>query len=81
MVWLVMFAVLALLGGLGAVVNLNRLRFDRRVAQELRALIAATASRQAPLAAGALPPVVERYLRLAVGDRAPGSDGEPSFCI
>jgi len=71
MAWLVVFVVVTLLGALGVLVNVNHLRFDRRVAQELRALIAAPPSPQARREAAELPPPVERYRRLAVGDRAP----------
>jgi hypothetical protein len=71
MLWLCFFALLTLVGTLGTVVNVNRLRFERAFAQEVRALIAAPAS-GTPLTGGAdLPAPVARYQQLAVGDRAP----------
>jgi hypothetical protein len=71
MVWLVFLVVLGLAVTLGAVVGGSRLRFARRVAREMRALVAVQPSRAALPAVGELPPPVERYRLLAVGDRAP----------
>jgi hypothetical protein len=71
MVWLVVFSVLLLVAGLGIVVNVNRLRFDRRVAQEMRALVALPPSEVPVPAAVELPPPVARYRELAIGAHAP----------
>jgi hypothetical protein len=71
MIWLVVFLVIALLGGLGVVINVNRLRSERRVASEMRDLLAMPPSGVARSDAGELPPPVARYRALAVGDRAP----------
>jgi hypothetical protein len=70
MVWLVLLIVLALVTVVALVVNVGRLRFKRRVAQEMRALLVVP---QSVLAANllALPGPVERYRHLAVGVRAP----------
>jgi uncharacterized protein DUF6544 len=62
---------LTLIGSVGVVVNVNRLRLQRLVAREMRALIAVTRSSRLRPAVGALPPPVARYRELAVGDRAP----------
>jgi uncharacterized protein DUF6544 len=71
MAWLVGFVALAFVGVLGTVVNVNRLRMDRRFTQEVRALVAAPPNR-APLGASVeLPAPVARYRELAVGDRKP----------
>lgn len=74
--WLIGFGVVSLIGVLGVVVNVNRLRFARRVAKETRALITAkraTSSSGDDSAApiGPLPPPVLRYRTLAIGERAP----------
>ena len=71
MSWLVCFLVLALVSAVGIVVNVNRLRFERRVAHEMRALVDTPPSRLPRPAVAALPPPVARYRELAVGDRAP----------
>lgn len=71
MVWLVVFSVLLLVAGLGIVINVNRLRFDRRVAQEMRALVAQPPSSEPIRAPVELPPPVARYRDLAIGARAP----------
>ena len=71
MAWLSLFAVVALVGVIGVVVNVGRLRFERRNASERRALIAVPRS-SLPLPGKAeLPPPVARYRELAVGGRAP----------
>jgi hypothetical protein len=49
----------------------NRLRFDRRVAQEMRVLVAVPPSALAPLEAIELPAPVARYRDLAIGQHAP----------
>lgn len=71
MVWILGFTVIALVGGLGILVNVNRLRSQRRVASEMRALVAAPPCSVPRPGVGDLPPPVARYRRLAVGDRAP----------
>jgi hypothetical protein len=71
MAWLVCFVVVALIGALGTVINVNRLRFDRRFTQEVRALVAVPPTRAAFGATIELPPPVARYRQLAVGDRKP----------
>lgn len=71
MVWIFVCAVIALIGGLGILVNVNRLRSERRVASEMRALVAAPPCSVPLSSVGDLPPPVGRYHRLAVGDRAP----------
>jgi uncharacterized protein DUF6544 len=69
--WLVCFLLVTLVGAVGTVVNVNRLRFDRRFAQEVRALVAAPPGAPPLGANDALPAPVERYRALAVGDRKP----------
>jgi len=65
------------IGGLAAValgvivVGVNGLRLQRRNAAERRALVALPRATLAGLNAAALPPPVERYRLLAVGDRSP----------
>jgi hypothetical protein len=71
MPWLLVFVTLALVAALGIVVNWSRLRFERRVADERRALLAAPRSALPPGIAALLPAPVARYRRIAVGDRAP----------
>jgi hypothetical protein len=71
MAWLVLFVVLAFVGVVGIVVNVNRLRFDRRVAAEMRTLVAVPPSCVPRPGFAELPPPVERYRQLAVGGRAP----------
>lgn len=70
MAWLVVFIVLFLLTVIGIVVTAGRLRFQRRLAHEMRALLVVPHS---VLAAHPteLPAPVERYRQLAVGARAP----------
>ncbi len=71
MFWVVSFIVLAIVVMLGVVVSVNRLRFDRRTTREMGALLAVSPS-QLPLpAVASLPPPVERYRQLAVGDHRP----------
>jgi hypothetical protein len=69
MVWVL--AVTAIVAGLGIVVHTNRGRFERRVADEMRALLAVPHSALAPPCVDGLPPPAARYRQLAVGDRAP----------
>lgn len=75
MAWLVFFVTVALAAVLGIVVNLNRIGFERRLAGEMRGLLAVPPS-AAPRPGGAdpvahLPPPVARYRQLAVAERAP----------
>lgn len=53
------------------VVLLNRRRFERRVSDEMRALVGVPHASPSPSRAIALPAPVERYRLLAVGDHAP----------
>jgi hypothetical protein len=71
MLWLVVFAVFTLVGAVGTVLNVNRVRFERRFAREMQALVSVPASGVAHAAAVELPPPVARYRQLAVGDRGP----------
>jgi len=75
MAWLVFFVTVALAAVLGIVVNLNRIGFERRLAGEMRGLLAVPPS-AAPRPDVAdpvahLPPPVARYRQLAVAERAP----------
>ena len=67
---LLLVSALTLVGTVGVVVNVNRLRLRRRVAREKRSLVAATPSSSARSVAFDLPPPVARYRELALGDRA-----------
>jgi hypothetical protein len=75
MAWLVFFVTVALAAVLGIVVNLNRIGFERRLAGEMRGLLAVPPSAVPrhdvadPVAH--LPPPVARYRQLAVAERAP----------
>jgi hypothetical protein len=71
MVWLLFFVVVALVGALGIVVNVSRLRFERRVADEIRALLAVPPSVVPRPGFAKLPPPVARYRQISVGDHAP----------
>ena len=71
MLWLVFLMMIAFFGALGIVVGVNRLRFERRVVSEMRALVAVPPSGVAQPASAELPPPVARYRQIAVGDRAP----------
>lgn len=74
MVWLAAYSVVLVGAVLGIVVNVNRLRFDRRVAQEMRALMALSAlpaSGGSPAEAVELPPPVARYREIALAGHAP----------
>ena len=62
---------LTLFGAACVVVNVNRLRLQRLVAREMRALIAMTPSSKPRPNIGVLPPPVARYYELALRDRAP----------
>ena len=68
--WLLGCAVLAV-AVIAGVVNLNRLRWERRTAAELRSLVAVRPSEVLWWMAAALPAPVARYRELAVGTRAP----------
>ncbi|MEO7736181.1 MAG: DUF6544 family protein [Kofleriaceae bacterium] len=71
MSWLIGFSLLAIMVVTGLVVRRNRWRFAAQVARELRALLAIRPSGKSLPAPQGLPAIVERYRRLAVGDRAP----------
>ncbi len=58
-------------GAFGVVVNVNQLRWEHRVAREVRALGAVMPSSGTPSAEVALPSPVARYRAVAVGARAP----------
>lgn len=69
--WLAFMILLTVFGAVGVVAQVNQLRWQRRVAREMRALVAVKPSTaQRPAIAG-LPPPVARYRELALGDRAP----------
>jgi len=69
--WLVLFVILSLVGLSGIVVYVNQLRFERRVASEIRALVSAPPRATPWPGSSEFPPPVERYRQLAVGNRAP----------
>ncbi len=71
MSWLAFFVAVALVGALGTIVNVNRVREDRRGEAEMRALASVPPSTRAWPEVASLPPPVARYQVLAVGDRAP----------
>ncbi len=65
------FAVLAVVSVLGLVINVNRVRFEARVASDVRALLAQPPSKEPRTVSAPLPAPVARYHELAVGQRAP----------
>lgn len=69
--WLAVFGAFFVVGALGIVINVNRLRFERRVAKEVRELVARSAIVRASPQTTELPAPVARYRQLAVGGRAP----------
>ena len=69
--WLAIFGVLFVIGAVGIVINVNRLRFDRRVAREKRELVAQPAITLPPAPIAELPTPVARYRQRAVAGRAP----------
>ena len=69
--WLVLMSLLTLFGAAGVVVSVNQLRWQRRVAQEVRSLTAVKPSQTPRPAVVELPPPVAGYRQLAVGDRPP----------
>jgi hypothetical protein len=69
--WLVLMSLLTMIGAAGVVANVNQLRWQRHVAQEMRALIAAKPSQTPRPATAELPSPVARYRKLALGDRPP----------
>jgi hypothetical protein len=71
MLWLCLFALLTVAGTLGTVVNVNRLRFERAFAREVRELVSAPASGTPLTDLAELPPPVARYRQLAVGEHSP----------
>ena len=75
MAWLAFFVTVAFAAVLGILINLNRIGFERRLAGEMRGLLAVPPSAVprpgvADLVAH-LPPPVARYRQLAVAERAP----------
>ena len=70
MAWLALFVV-GFLGVIGVIVNVGRLRFERRTAREMRALVAVPRSSLSLPGVVDLPTPVARYRELAVGARAP----------
>lgn len=69
-IWFLLLGLATLLGLLGVVVLINRYRFRRRLVRECSALRAAAPSTRPLPSLAALPEVVERYRRVAVGNRA-----------
>jgi len=68
--WLLLVIVLLLVAVIGISVGSGRLRFERRLAKEMRALLGVPHNLR-PVDPGELPAPVERYRQLAVGARAP----------
>jgi hypothetical protein len=62
---------LTVFGAAGVVANVNQLRWQRRVAQEMHVLAAAKPSTAPRPLIAELPPPVARYREVALGDRAP----------
>lgn len=70
--WMVLSVTLGLLVALGVLVNINRWRFSRRVAAEMRALLASTDAEESRATDdSALPSPVLRYRALAISRRPP----------
>ena len=69
--WLVLMSLLTMFGAAGVVANVNQLRWQRHVAQEMRALIAVKPSHTPRPAIAELPSPVARYRNLALGDGPP----------
>ena len=69
--WLVLMILLTMFGAAGVVANVNQLRWQRRVAHEMRSLAAVKPSTAPRPAIAELPPPVARYRELALGNRAP----------
>jgi len=69
--WLVLFVTLTIVGLGGIVVYVNQLRFERRIAREIRTLVSAPSCVAPWPSFGDFPPPVARYRRLAVGNRVP----------
>jgi hypothetical protein len=69
--WLAFFGVLTLVGAAGVVVNVNRLRWDHRVSEEARGVLATEAPATSREEIGELPAPVARYRQIAVGARNP----------
>jgi hypothetical protein len=68
--WLVVFSALFLLALVGILISVGRLRFEKRVGRETRALMRTPRS-NLPEVPVELPEPVARYRRLAVGERLP----------
>lgn len=73
MLWIAIWAAVAAAGLLGLVVNVQGVRFERRVARDVRALAALPPGAAAPPASlASLPPPVQRYLEVSgAARRAP----------
>ena len=71
MAWLVCFVTVALVALLGIAVNPNRISFERRLAGEMRGLLAVPPSAVPRPRVAALPLPVARYYQLAVAGHAP----------
>ncbi|HYP99106.1 MAG TPA: DUF6544 family protein [Polyangiaceae bacterium] len=69
--WLVFMILLTMFGAAGVIANANQLRWQRRIAREMRALLAVKPSTAPCSTSAELPPPVARYRELALGDRAP----------
>ncbi len=71
MPWLAFFIAVTLVGLLGAVVNVNKLRFAHRLASETNELVQVPATSGLRTESAQLPQPVVRYRQLAVGNRGP----------
>ena len=71
MAWLVLMILLTMFGAAGVVANVNQLRWQRRVAHEMHALVAVKPSPTQRPAIAELPPPVARYRELSQGNRTP----------
>ncbi len=69
--WLFFLVALALLASAGALVQVNRIRFGRRVAREENALLRSAATASLPVEPSGLPAPVARYRSIAVSGHAP----------
>ena len=69
--WLVLMILLTMFGAAGVVANVNQLRWQRRVAHEMLALVAVKPSTMPRAVIAKLPPPVARYRELALGNRTP----------
>ncbi|MFB3852310.1 MAG: DUF6544 family protein [Vicinamibacterales bacterium] len=70
--WLVLWALVTVIGAFGVVASFNSVRFARRVGREVREMAAASNAERRPLdpaRLASLPPPVQRYLRKAIARR------------